>query len=198
MTAMARAPPCTRLVLAARSPPSGCSVDWSNEMASLHVGRDAAQGGHRGADRVDDADGVGARLLEHADVDAALAVDADDLVLIGGAVFDLGDVRDPNRGAARARRAAAGPCRTTTSLSGRAWGTGCWRRRCSRDRRRAGCRSARAGSTMRTALTRSMMPRPRARSASRLALTSISRVLPPPTVALATPGNRSSCGSIVL
>jgi hypothetical protein len=42
------------------------------------------------------------------------------------------------------------------------------------------------------------MPRPRARSASRLARTPISRMRPPPTVALATPGMRSICGSMTL
>ena len=88
----------------------------------LNVGRDATQVGHRGADRVDHADGVAAGLLEHADVNAALAVDADDLVLIGGAVFDLGDVGDANRWRCSSRTSARGPAERRPRSSGRAWG----------------------------------------------------------------------------
>ena len=70
----------------------------------LHVAGHAAQLGDGGADRVDDGDGVGPRLLEHAQVDAALAVDAHDLGLVRGQILDLGHVGDAHHALALAGR----------------------------------------------------------------------------------------------
>jgi hypothetical protein len=50
----------------------------------------------------------------------------------------------------------------------------------------------------RTALTTSRMPSWRARKRFGSTITSISRCLPPATLALATPFSRSICGSITL
>lgn len=58
----------------------------------LHVLGHTAKPWKRGLHGVDDADGVGPGLLEHAQIDAALAIDAHDLRLIGRAVFDPGHV----------------------------------------------------------------------------------------------------------
>ena len=76
--------------------------------------------GMRRADGVDHGDGVGARLLEDAQEDAALAVDAHDLGLVGGAVLDLGHVGDAHRRRRRRRPGRPCPARTTTSLERRA------------------------------------------------------------------------------
>jgi hypothetical protein len=64
---------------------------------------------HRRAYGVDDADGVGARLLEDPQIDAALLIDANNLVLIGGTVHDLCHIGYAHRRCDDAGGGLAGP-----------------------------------------------------------------------------------------
>ena len=125
-----------RLVLERAHRRRGCSVDWSNEMASFTLGGTPRRLGIAARTASTTRDGVGARLLEHAQVDAALAVDAHDL-RSGPAVPS--STSATSRDAHRRRRSCPAsrrrPRRTTTSLErARLRRPACWRRRCSRGR----------------------------------------------------------------